>query len=158
MAKTRVSRVAEYVNLILREVKRLARREGNPRSTVKTLADETKSLAKHLWQGKESPERRKAMQYVREGVENYNTHDYDRAGHFFSKALSRDDRCALAWTYLGNTHYKLGHLTEAITSWQRAADAEPKSKGAEMAREKLMRIGKGSGTLVDNINDQMMAR
>lgn len=158
MSKKRIARIREFGKTVQEHVRKAVRREEKPGEAVQAVAVGAKHLFKRLLRGEESHSRKKATQYLREGVEAYNIKSYDRAIQHFSKATAQDDSYALAWTYLGNTHYKLGHLTEAISCWQRAIEVEPKSKGAEMAREKLHRAGKGSGSIIDNIKEQMRAR
>lgn len=158
MRKKRIARLQAFGRTLREHLRKAAYREEKPAEAAQAVADGARHLFKRLIQPKESYKRKKAIQYVREGVEAYNIRSYDRAEQHFTRATVEDESCALAWTYLGNTHYKLGHLTEAITAWQRAVDAEPRSKGAEMAREKLSRAGKGSGSIIDNVKEQMRIR
>lgn len=158
MSKKYVARLREFGRTVQGHIRKAIRREEKPAEAVQAMAHGARHLFKRLIQPAESHKRKKANQYVREGVEAYNVRSYDRAEHYFSKAVTEDNDCALGWTYLGNTHYKLGRLTEAISAWQQAVEVEPRSKGAVMAREKLLRAGKGSGSIIDNMKEQMRIR
>lgn len=102
--------------------------------------------------------RKHAVHWVKKGVEHYNAHEWLEAERLFQRAIDHDATYARAWTYLGNTCYHRGRLTEAVTAWNRAIEAEPRSEAANMAREKLLTVGHGAEGLVATIKEQMRAR
>ncbi|MBI2435070.1 MAG: tetratricopeptide repeat protein [Candidatus Hydrogenedentes bacterium] len=87
-----------------------------------------------------SRERRSAQPYVRRGIQAYNRKDYDRAEHYFSKAIERDYRYARAYLYLGNSYYKRHREVDAVNAWQRAIVSDPESDAASDAQAKLERM------------------
>lgn len=158
MGKTRKERLQEYGRGVRDQVRRVLRRETAPLAAGKALLDDTRRLAKRLYRGEETKERKRAKQYLHQGVEAYNVRNYERAQTLFDKALYADEQFGLAWAYLGNANYKLGHLTEAVRAWHKAMEVEPHSKGAEMAREKLLKVGHGKEGVVETVKEQMRNR
>ncbi|HNR32380.1 MAG TPA: tetratricopeptide repeat protein [Candidatus Hydrogenedentes bacterium] len=158
MAKTRKERLREYGSNVAGQLRRALRREVAPADAVKTLYHDTRHLAKRMLRGEQTKERKRAKQFLQQGVEAYNSRCYDRAHSLFDKALYHDGHFALAWAYMGNAHYKLGHYGEAVQAWQKAVEVEPGSRGAAMAKEKLAKVGTGNEGVFAAIKDQMHER
>jgi Tfp pilus assembly protein PilF len=76
------------------------------------------------------------------GREAYNLRNYVAAEDYFRQAIAADRRFALAHTYLGHALYKQGKLTEAMSCWHRAIQADPNSEAAGKARSKLLYVEK----------------
>lgn len=149
------TRLRELAHSFTDHLKKALHREESPGQALRQVADATRHNLKRIKEGEISKERKKAKQYVKEGVDAYNDHHYDRASQLFNKAINHDEAYSLAWVYLGNTLYKLGRPTESVQAWQKAVEAEPHSKGADMAREKLTKVGPPKDSLLETIRDQM---
>lgn len=87
-----------------------------------------------------SNQRKDAMGLVNDGVKLYNTKKYEEAVKAFKSATEYDPTYARAYTYLGNTLYKLASHSEALRAWERAVAVEPLSSAASKARAKIERV------------------
>lgn len=102
-----------------------------------------------------SNRRKAAIKCTKKGAELFNAHRYELAEAQFQKALKYDPSYARAHTYLGNTFYKQGRLTQATHQWRQAVAAEPGSDAAKAAEEKLGRVEHSSGDKVMELWDRM---
>ena len=87
-----------------------------------------------------SHQRKDAMNMVNDGVKLYNSKKYDEAMKSFKTATEYDPTYARAYTYLGNTLYKLASHGEALRVWERAVAVDPLSSAAGKARAKIERV------------------
>lgn len=108
--------------------------------------------------GPDTKEHKEANRYTKRGAALYNEGEYRDAEEQFRCAVEMDPHYARAHYYLGNTFYKRGRLTEAVTAWKHAIDAEPNSDVADSAREKLLVVGHGEDGLISTIKEQMLHR
>lgn len=158
MPKTRKERLQEYRREMRLHVRQVWRREVSFLAAVKAMVEDTRHVARRVLRGEQPAGRRRAKQYLQQGVQAYNAGRYDRAQALFDNAINADDHFALAWVYMGNARYKMSRLTEAVQAWQKALEVEPGSKGAEMAREKLERVVHGREGAADAYKEQLRSR
>lgn len=87
-----------------------------------------------------SGQRKDAMNLVNDGVKLYNAKKYLEALKAFKTASEYDPTYARAYTYLGNTLYKLAEHGDALRAWERAIAVDPLSEAASKARAKVARV------------------
>lgn len=110
---------------------------------------ETRKLFYRLNKGETSHNRKQAIELVKRGMTKYNEKNYTEAEELFRRAVGKDAGYGRAHAYLGNTLYKLKRLTDAISCWNKAIEVEPNSDAADLAKEKLLSVNKGSDGLLD---------
>ena len=85
----------------------------------------------------EKVDTKRAKHYLNKGRQAYNQKRYENAEQAFREAILADSNCAMAYTYLGHTLYKMGRFREAIVYWGKAVDIAPGSEAARKAQEKI---------------------
>lgn len=88
------------------------------------------------------PARKAANHYLNKGVHKYNARRYEEAEVLFQKAIDHDPSHARAYLYHGNACYKMRAKMRAVHSWRCAVEAEPDSRAAANAEQKLERFGR----------------
>lgn len=143
MTKNVASRVRDYSKDVAQHLRRLLQREQGPGKALAGVIGETLKLGKSLLKPPTPKERKKSIQYVKQGIDCYNRKRLKEAERYFRKALDRDPGYARAHLYLGNALYKMGKAPAGIKAWVKAVRAEPGSRAAETARAKLEHLGYG---------------
>lgn len=105
---------------------------------------EVASNIEDCWRDYKAPpmsgQRKDAMNLVNDGVKLYNAKKYLEALKAFKTASEYDPTYARAYTYLGNTLYKLAEHGDALRAWERAIAVDPLSEAASKARAKVARV------------------
>jgi tetratricopeptide (TPR) repeat protein len=143
MAKSIKQRFQAYSTALKDQIDRGKQREAPLKATIAACWEETRKFARQLAKGETSNERKQAIELVKRAMAEYNAKQYPVAEEFFRRAIGKDPGYARAHTYLGNTLYKMKRYTDAMTSWQKAVEAEPSSDAAETARQKIRSVSKG---------------
>ena len=123
-----------------KHILRLLRRQETARAAAAGVAKTTARFARGVAKKPPTQAHKSAVGLVNKGVKAYNRKSYHEAEHLFKAALERDQAYARAHLYLGNTWYKMGEKPKAIKAWNHAMEAEPTSKAAEAAMEKLLKV------------------
>ncbi|MCC6145698.1 MAG: tetratricopeptide repeat protein [Candidatus Hydrogenedentes bacterium] len=148
------TRVGSWLRHVMAHIQGAARRKLAPGEAVDAISEDTRRFLRSLRKPAGSHDHRKAVRKVKEGVDAYNNACYEDAERAFRKALQYDDRYGRAHYFLGNTCYKLGHLTEAATHWNKVIACEPFSDLAEQAGAKITRLCKTTtDTLLNGTNN-----
>jgi len=153
--KSFTSTISTFAKNIGLHIKRVATRQQTPAEAwVETLKDVDK-LRHAFAKVKLSESEREAEQLVDAGRQAYNVKDYEKAEAFFRQAIVADKNHCLAHTYLGYALYKMGRLTEAEGSWQRALAVAPNFQAGEKARQKLLHLEKKKKQAVNDIEERL---
>lgn len=159
MGKSVGKKLLGFEQQIMLHLRRVAAREESPREAFQRLRSDAAKLARGLLKPRASKEHKRAVHEVKLGVAAYNETRYEAAEKHFRKALTYDGDYARALLYLGNTLYKRGRLTDALTHWHKADEVDPRSEAAELARQRLARMGKTEGgDVVTGVKERMRAR
>lgn len=154
MRKSIRAQLGEYRATVTGHVQKLIRREEKPKELLTQCIAGVRKLAHEIAKSPPTEERKSAIRYVKRGVQEYNAKRYDDAVHSFRKALSFDANYARAHTYLGNALYKRGHVTEAVSAWQKAVEVDPESEAAAKAQSKLLRFGAGAENILSHMKEE----
>jgi len=103
----------------------------------------------------ERADTRRAKHYLNKGRQAYNQKRYESAEQAFREAILADSNCALAYTYLGHTLYKMGRFREAIVYWGKAVDIAPHSEAASKAQEKITMMQQKRSEAASWIEDRL---
>ncbi len=158
MPKTIADRFHKLEAGVGEHIRRYLRAEEGAREALAGVRKETRRFIRKAWRGPATESHKDAVRYTQLGIAHYNAGEYADAEERFRRAVEMDPKYARAHYDLGNTCYKRGHLTEAVTAWREAIDAAPRSEIADSAREKLLLMGHGKDGLVDTIKEQMLHR
>lgn len=144
-----------YEKHVAEHVERLRKGEESAAEAMRGFFKDTRRFAREVTHPPPNRQRKAAIHYVKRGMEAFNERNYHEAERVFRLAVHEDDTYARAHLYLGNTLFKRKRFTEAVTSWNRAVEVEPKSEAASEARGKLLRLGHGEGDVMSNLTDQL---
>ena len=121
------------------------------------LFGEIGSNIEDCWRDYKAPpmsgQRKDAMNLVNDGVKLYNAKKYLEALKAFKTATEYDPTYARAYTYLGNTLYKLAEHGDALRAWERAVAVDPLSSAAGKARAKLDRLKGQNQTAIRDLHE-----
>lgn len=143
---------------VVRHLRAWFRAEEDAKTARRAIRKSFRRFYTKATQGHATHEHKEANRYTRQGAEHYNSGNYRDAEEVFQRAVALDPGYARAHYYLGNTYYRRGRLTEAVTAWKHAIDAQPQSEVADDAREKLLIVGHGEEGILSTIKDQMLHR
>ena len=87
--------------------------------------------------GVDADDHKQASDYLEKGRRYYNEKRYERAEHYFLKAIGYDAGYPLAHYYLGLSYYKLENTELALKSWKRVIQIAPDSEAAAKADRKI---------------------
>ena len=125
---------------VVKHARRIARFEEGPADFIIATTGKCKHFFHRVFKPM-SKQHKQAIHYVKLGVRAYNAKDYDEAEENFLYAIAHDGKYARAFTYLGNTYYKVDKLPDAMKMWSKAVASDPKSDAAKNAEAKLSRYG-----------------
>ncbi len=107
-------------------------------TSVGGIAHDFRKLFHTLLRKKEGEDEKRAKRYVKKGRLAYNQRRYEAAENAFREAILADAKCAIAYTFLGHTLYKMGWYREALVYWGKAVDIAPGTDAANKAQEKIL--------------------
>ncbi len=154
MAKSFQERVQAYSYDVREHFDRAKKGEIGWGEALRGLWLETRKLAYRATKGETTHGRKHAIDLVKRGMKEYNAKRYPEAEELFRRATGKDSGYGRAHAYLGNALYKQKRLTDAVTAWNKAVEVEPNSDAADMAKEKLLSVGKpreGGLEMVNNL-------
>jgi len=122
---------------------------------IRQVKSDSRKILRMMRGGERSQKERDVTQLLKKGVERYNKKDYVAAERYFRKAWEEDPGCTLAVTYLGNTLYKNNMLQEAVMTWRRAYEIDPRSEGGAKALKKLQAMDRMKTNLVAKLEDRV---
>jgi tetratricopeptide (TPR) repeat protein len=70
-------------------------------------------------------ENEKALDYYYKGLEEVKKENYEKAVHYFEKAVKEDPEFAFAWDYLGVNYRRLNNFDKAIECYKRSLEIDP---------------------------------
>jgi tetratricopeptide (TPR) repeat protein len=138
--KTLFAGVKTYAKNVAIHLRRVITRRERIEAAVTGIRRDARKLSHEAKHARQSEDRRQAVKLLERGRQAYNAHNYEAARNYLREAILSDPKYALAYTYMGNTVYKLGLSREAIGYWRQAVTAEPDSKAAAMAMRKMQRV------------------
>lgn len=106
--------------------------------SIKAITHDFRKLMRLLLRRNESEGSKRARRYVDKGRLAYNQRRFETAESAFREAILADANCAIAYTYLGHTLYKMGRFREAVVYWGKAIDVAPGSEAANKAQQKIL--------------------
>lgn len=110
------------------------------------------------WMSGGQRDHREASGMLERGRKYYNKKNFERAEHYFRKAVASDDSYGLAHYYSGLARYKLDDSDGALEAWRRAIQVEPGSDAAFKADRKIDYVRKHMTRAINELESNVRKR